>query len=382
MTKDGSFKRAVRTRARATGEKYTQARAAMENDLLRERIARPVQHEALKAHLEARYGINITSLKVFDVDHPATLIVDRSDGPAWVARVFSSTADSVERVEADAEILRWLATKGYPAERLAHPEPVSLLEQAGVAAASGDEHRFGSSRTMSVPVGTGVLVTELVQGTRFPSSPGVQGRLGDLLGRLHAMPLAPGAVARDGGSFDHDPAHCGRPSCDLAAALNFLDTVQYRVDPERRDKFDWLRDQVLSADDCEGLPEAFTHANYGDFNAIQSSDGELVIVGWSASGRAPRLPALAWLLFCSGGGAEQIDAITRAYARHVQVADEELDRLEGALMIRYLYLSCWYYWTSVSSGYTPSGGEGWWPDPAYAGRIAERAIAAFRGGAK
>jgi hypothetical protein len=354
MTKAASFKRAVRSRARQTGQKYTTARSAMESDDLRKRISRPVQHEALKVHLEKRYGIRIARLAAFDGDHPATLRLERAEGMPWVARVFTSTADLVERVEGDAEILRWLQSQGYPAERLAHPEPVSLLD------------------------GSAVMVTELVPGARPAPTPPVQAALADLLGRLHSMRLAAGATTRDGGSFDHDAAYYGRPSADVAASLNFLRTIEGGIDPARRDKFEWLLDQVSKAEDCEGLPEAFTHGNYGPFNAIQRSDGKITVVGWAASGRAPRLATLGWHLYGTGGKSDQIDAIVRGYSRHVRLTEEELERLPGAVLMRALYLACWYYWTSVSTGYTPSGGEGWWPDPERAGRIASYAVAGFR----
>ncbi len=353
MTKDGDFKRAVRARARRTGEKYTQARAAMENHALRARIARPVDHEALKSHLENHYGIHITSMNAFDADHPATLIVERSDGPTWVARLFTSTADRFERVEADAEILRWLESHAYPAERLAHAEPVTSLD------------------------GSGVMVTEFVPGGRAVATPETQRSLGDLLGRLHALPLAEGAMARDGGAFDHDPTYVGRPAADVAAAMNFLRTVEGGVDPKGREKFGWLVEQVANADDCEGLPEAFTHANYGTFNAVAAPAG-LVVVGWAASGRAPRLASIGWQLYCTGGDTDQIDAIAEGYAKHVRLTDEELERLHGAVILRDLYLGSWYYWTSVSSGYTPSGGEGWWPSPTYWEPVAAHAVEAFR----
>lgn len=118
------------------------------------------------AHLEAQYGIRITSLASIDDDpktrprgswpghYPATLLLKRTDGPPWIARIFSSPADRVSRVEGDAEILRFLAAHGFPAERLAHDEPVSVFN------------------------GSGVIVTEFVDGGRPADTPALNRELG------------------------------------------------------------------------------------------------------------------------------------------------------------------------------------------------------------
>ena len=112
--------------------------------------------------------------------YPWTFVVRREEAAPGIARVFSSAVDDVSRVEGDAEILRLLAAHGYPAERLADDDPVSVFE------------------------GKGVIVTEFVEGGRPAVSPTVHHELGSLLGRLHALPAGGGAVARDGGAEEHD----------------------------------------------------------------------------------------------------------------------------------------------------------------------------------
>lgn len=64
MTKQGSFKRAVRQRASETGERYTEARAALEQAKAPEAPtpARPYELSALRAHLADHYGTPMTSL--------------------------------------------------------------------------------------------------------------------------------------------------------------------------------------------------------------------------------------------------------------------------------------------------------------------------------
>src|SRR5215469_435430 len=94
MTKQGSFKRAVRRSARESGQRYTEARAALAKGKSAEQPTRPFQHTALKAHLEAHYGIRITSMAPiddpgsrprgsWDGHYPATLLVKRKHASPW-----------------------------------------------------------------------------------------------------------------------------------------------------------------------------------------------------------------------------------------------------------------------------------------------------------
>lgn len=357
MTKSGSFKRAVRKHARETGQRYTQARAAMTRGQAAEPVRRQFEEAALKSHLEERYGIRITALSPVD-DHPesaprdswpghypSTLYAKRDAGTPWIARIFSSPTDKVSRVEGDAEILRFLTSNDFPAERLAHEEPVSVLD------------------------GSGVIVTEFIEGGRPASSAEVQHELGSLLGRLHSLPAAGGAVARDGGSEDTlGDTYVGRPKQDLAAAMSFLASVEDAVAPAGREKFEWLRDQVETADDAEGLPEAFTHGNYHLWAAV-GTPGNLHIVGWAGSGRGPRLPALAWLLRTAAetGKIAEVEAVVRGYREHVRLTDEELDRLPGVLNMKPIWLACLEYRMCVRGGTTPTfdnepGWVGWRPE--------------------
>lgn len=195
MSGQGSFKRAVRQHAHRTGQRYTEARADLEIAGLQAFVhARPFEHDALTVHLEATYGIRSTSLTSIDDDpktrprrswpghYPGTLLVRREDGPPWMARIFSSPADRVSPTEGHVDILRFLAAHSCPAERVAREKPVSVFS------------------------GSGVIVTEFVEGRRPTDargsgvSPAVQHELGSLLGRLHTLPEAGGAVGRDGGS--------------------------------------------------------------------------------------------------------------------------------------------------------------------------------------
>jgi Phosphotransferase enzyme family len=349
MTKQGGFKRAVRQRARATGQRYTEARAVIEQ-AGRSPFAdtRPFDSEVVADHLRARYGIRVVSIVPIDDDpvlrprgswpghYPWTLIVKREDGPPWVARVFSSPSDDVGRVEEDADVLRFLAKQQFPAERIAREDAVSVLD------------------------GAGVIVTQFIEGGRPTDaegriqSPAVQQELAGLLGRLHTLPPADGALARDGGSEEHDGGFfVGRPEQDLAAAMSFLVSVEDAVTPEGREVFEYLREHVENADDAEGLPEAFTHSNFHAWAAV-GAPGDLAIVGWAGSGRGPRLPAFAWLLrTASEVGPDYVEAVVRGYGEHVELTDAELDRLPGVLNMRPLWLACLDYRESMRNGTVP-----------------------------
>ena len=66
-------------------------------------------------------------------------------------------------------------------------------------------------------------------------------------------------------------------------------------------------------------------------------------INWKASGRGPRLADFAWLMWGTWGDADVIDAAVDAYRRHVELTDDELDRLEAVMYIRPLYLACFGY---------------------------------------
>ncbi|MDN5725209.1 MAG: aminoglycoside phosphotransferase family protein [Propionibacteriales bacterium] len=351
MTKQGSFKRAARERARATGQRYTQARADLELANRQEFIgSRPYEPGVLTAHLEAQYGIRIDSIMAIDDDprtrpagswpghYPSTLVVKQVDGQQWIARIFSSSADRVSRVHGDADILAFLATHDFPAERIAHDDPVTVLD------------------------GKGIIVTTFIDGGRpRADNPSVWAELGALLGRLHALPSAGGAVARDGGAEEHGGGfHIGRPKEDLAAAMGFLVSVEDKVTSASRARYDWLTEQVENADDAEGLPEALTHSNYHPWAAV-GPVGNLAIVGWAGSGRGPRLPALAWLLRTAveSNTTANVAAVLRGYAEHIQLTDEELYRLRPILDLRPLWLDCLDFRMTINAGGTPMINEGW-----------------------
>jgi Ser/Thr protein kinase RdoA (MazF antagonist) len=329
MTRDASFKKAVRRHAGQTGQRYTEALTDLEG--LGARMHHAPVPERLLAHLRDRYGIAPVAATRLSVHKTYVFRIDREDGSPWVARAFPPARPRAG-VEGDAAILRFLERQDYPAERLAADDAVSDFD------------------------GSAVLVTRFVEGARLPDGAVKFAMMGELLGRLHALPHDQTAD-RPGGASGEDPVREGTPRQDLLAALSFLDAVDTKVTAAGRERFERLRDQVRSADDGHGLPQGLLHGNllHAPDHAVLTGQGP-VAINWKASGRGPRLADFAYLIWGTGSwnprrpDQERIDAAVSAYRRHVEPTGDELDRLEAVMSIRPLYLACFGYRRALTSG--------------------------------
>ncbi len=357
MTKEASFKKVVRRHAEETGQRYTEALTDLEG--LGPRMDHEPDAGRLLAHLRDRYGIDAVAASKLSVHKTYVFRVDRNDGSAWVARAFPPARPRAG-VEGDAAILRFLERQGYPAERLAVDDAVSDFD------------------------GSAVLVTRFVEGVRLPDGAEKFAMMGELLGRLHALPYD-GSVSRPGGASGEDPSREGTPRQDLLAALSFLDAVDTKVPAAERERFERLRDKVRAADDGRGLPEGLLHGNllHAPDHAVLSDQGP-VAINWKASGRGPRLADFAYLVWGTGSwnprrpNQDRIDAAVGAYRRHIEPTDDELDRLEALMYIRTLYLTCFGYRRAVTSG-VRFREWGFICPPEYFSSTAAAVRAAFRG---
>jgi Ser/Thr protein kinase RdoA (MazF antagonist) len=357
VTRDASFKKVVRRHAEETGQRYSEALTDIEG--LGARMHHEPDAGRLLAHLRDRFGIDPVEATKLSVHKTYVFRIDRNDGSPWVARAFPP-ARPRSGVEGDAAILGFLERQDYPAERLAVDDAVSDFD------------------------GGAVLVTRFVEGSRLPDGAAKFAMMGDLLGRLHALP-ADDSASRPGGASGEDPAHEGTPRQDLLAALSFLDAVDTKVAPVERERFEQLRDQVRSADDGHGLPEGLLHGNllHAPDHAVLSEQGP-VAINWKASGRGPRLADFAYLIWGAGAwnprapDQERVDAAVNAYRRHIEPTAEELDRLEAVMYIRTLYLTCFSYRRALANG--RSFDEwGFIEPPGYFSAAADATRAAFAG---
>ena len=350
MTRDSSFKKVVRRHAEETGQRYTQALTDLEG--LEARMFHQPVAERLIAHLRKRYGIDAVTATQVSVHRADVFRIDRTDGDPWIARAFPP-ARPRSSVEGDAAILRFLARRDYPAERVAIDDPVSDFE------------------------GSSVLVTHFIHGEHIPPFTDNMTVMADLLGRVHALPLDD-TVSRPGGAAGTDPSREGSPRQDLLAALALLDAVATKVPPDGRDQFEQLRDKVRSADYGDGLPEALLHGNlpHAPDHVLKTEHGA-VAFNWTASGRGPRLADFAWLMRVSWGDPKLIDPAVEAYCRHVELTDGEVDRLEQVMYIRPLYLACFGYRRALTNG-SAFDEWGFIEPPEYFSATAAAVRAAFR----
>lgn len=279
---------------------------------------------ALPAHLEAHYGIHVTGTARLGA---GVIRVDHDGGPPWVARLMLSGRPA-GRTEGDAEVLRFLDRRGFPAERCAHADPVSTLD------------------------GRAVLVTGYLPGKHPPGSPAVWRKLGGLLGRLHTLPTEPGPSRRQAGSLHHLPGYEGGPGQDLAAAHALLADLDGRVPAGQRELYDLIQTLMPEGDDASGLPEAFVHPDPVRNNVIVTPDGP-VLVDWAGAGTGPRLASLAGLLHSAGP--RHAAAALAGYREHTGLTAEELDRAEGVLWTRILWLSAWQCWLACVSAKVHQG---------------------------
>jgi Ser/Thr protein kinase RdoA (MazF antagonist) len=266
-------------------------------------------------HLRERYGIEVSELRELDLD---VWRVSRLDGPSWIARVFPAERPRAA-VAGDAEILTLLERGGFPAERCAHAEPVSEL------------------------AGRGVLVTELVKGTRAPGGKRTFVVLGELLGRLHAATAERALQLRPGGAWHHVHAQ-GSPAEEPRASAALLEAATPPRGAGERLQLAALREALLGADTGAGLPEALLHPDFVPANALQNPEGKTVLVDWTGAGSGPRLWTLAFLLWAAAARDLALaQAVVARYARHVTLLPEERARLAEVAQVRPLVLSAWAY---------------------------------------
>jgi hypothetical protein len=172
-------KRESRLADAASGEQPVQDRPALRSpgrrqtthvpvllDVARRRIAAGPARDRVAGHLRARYGVAVSGLAELDL---GVYRVDRTDRPAWVARVFPPVR-AEPAAAGDAEILVFLERHGGPAGWcLADGGPadeiravLALLAECADAATTGQRHYATLARELADADGGSGLPTALI----------------------------------------------------------------------------------------------------------------------------------------------------------------------------------------------------------------------------
>ena len=273
--------------------------------------------EWLPLHLEATYGVGVRDMAPLEPWGPeGAQRVDLENGKSWVARPHGPQRP-VEEVRGDAELLRFLEEHDFPAERLAHDEPVST---------HGD---------------TSVIVTELLPGKncRTETDPKTLHGIADLLGRLHTLPLVEGAVSRPAGGWHHLSQAGGGRDEDVRILLPLLSEATTRLPESEQVACKELAIELESIDLCADLPHCLINIDFGGPN-IMKHRNKLYGIDWTGAGRGPRIHSLT--IFGMGTmNPRWVDTLVAGYREHVTLEPEELDRLPGAMVLHGLILQAW-----------------------------------------
>lgn len=310
----------------------------------------------LRLFLEKRYRLKISRLE--RLDRGVLFLEEPAEGKKWIVRIFSGNRP-IERVNGDAEVLRFLELNNFPAERCASKDPVTS------------------------PGGWSILVSEYIDGQRMDPIPANLRKLGSSLGLLNAIPLGSGAETRDAGSLHHYTKVEGLPRNEIEAANYWLKEVSDQVSVNNPDVFESLREQIAGVDECEGLPCTLIHPDPMLKNVIQATDGELKWIDWTGAGRGPRLYSLAIFLWSgalrpAGWSAESVDAMVSGYRDYIDLSKDEIERLPDLMKIRQIIFACWRFRRSIKEEIQPNGKEWWWPDYDVVDSVSKRAAEALQ----
>jgi len=271
--------------------------------------------DGLGEHLRSVYGVDVVGLSELD---RGVWRVRLDHGDEWVARVFAAHRPRAA-VDADAEVLRRLNEGGFPAERLAVAEPVTMF---------GDR---------------AVLVTRFIRGQR-PRGGRAWAILGALLGIVHSRACD---WASPGGAWHH--LSDGTPRDEIAAATGLLERVQSGAPVKQLAAIGTLLDELERLDGGDDLPHALVHPDFVPVNAIDDEDADreqagrgVVVIDWTGAGHGPRIWSLGFLLWAGGArNPRLVDAVVARYRRRITPETEELDRLAAVIRGRPLLLDCW-----------------------------------------
>jgi Ser/Thr protein kinase RdoA (MazF antagonist) len=256
----------------------------------------------------------------------------RPDGDAILVRAYRAdvplapylrgcgTASVTDWLLGRAATLDWLASRGYPAPRVAATRTGDLIGVAG-------------------PWLT--WAASYIPGRALVAGGAQAGLLGAALGRLHALGPPPSSGPGSGSPGLGAPGLASwHPATAIPAALARLDAVAGLLPGEWRPLHEQFRATLLAIQRAApALPETVVHGDPWPGNAVVTADGEAVLIDWEYGGLGlpvvdlgnclldvhlhPGLPAGspgAWRIEPDPG---RIGAVLDGYARWRRLSDEE-----------------------------------------------------------
>lgn len=287
----------------------------MSIDDFKEQMYKRSSKECIKKHLEDAYKMRVAEIIKLDL---GVFRVDCFDGSSLIARQFPK-ARLIEDIKGDADILNFLAEKGFPAERCAVPNAVSSLD------------------------GQGILLTNFVQGTKLKGSPKAHYFQGILLGCLHSLQIESSQITRRGGAWHHLSVQ-GGPREEIDAALSLLKDAEPIVSEKQKPLYERLFEELKMADDFHDMPQALIHPDFVLPNMIKVDVANWVVLDWAGVGLGPRIWSLGFVLWAAGyRSIECVDALIAGYRRFINLDSNELKQISRAIGIRPLIFDIWAF---------------------------------------
>lgn len=215
-------------------------------------------------------GATIESLGGLAPDRARAVVrVRLPDGAAWVVRAYPVDAPVPDwLVGCDARTTQeWLASRAATLAYLAghgYPAPRVIATRAGAA--------------VGLANGWCTLATTYIPGTTLAATPASLRQLGATLGRLHCVPLAPeSAAVLPGKSWWY-------PATAIPAILAQYDSMLDTLPEQWRAAIDTCRAALQTIAARPELPPVVVHGDAWLGNAIQTREGEVVLIDWEPSG--------------------------------------------------------------------------------------------------
>lgn len=276
----------------------------------------------LVAHQYDAQAVTLQPIHQFVVEGRGIYRVERAGKPPWLLRAFRHAgADFVKQLVNSAAALCFLEQQGYPAPSLIRTTAGALV---------------GRYQDWSA------LMVTFVEGVMAQSTLENWGRLGALLGQLHNLDVASAPAARP-------PVRGSRfqPGGVISELLERLRAIARQVPAELQTLYDVCMDLCQRVDQWRHAPLALLHTDCWLNNAIQTPQGELVLVDWDGAGLGPAALDLGYLLVAChcylpewpqlAPNADYIGAVVDGYCRQRRLTPAELELLPDAVRFSIIY---------------------------------------------